>query len=83
MIARAFVKQNPFVVWGTGKQVRNWTYVSDIVDGTLLAAERISDGTAINLGTMERVSVLDAVEEVWPDDSAHPPGTVGTRGRHA
>lgn len=64
MIARAFVKQDPFVVWGTGKQIRNWTYVTDIAAGTLLAAEKIHDGTAVNLGTMERVSVLQAVEEV-------------------
>ena len=64
MIARAFVKQDPFVIWGTGKQIRNWTYISDIVTGTLLAAEKINDGTAVNLGTMERVSVLEAVQEV-------------------
>jgi nucleoside-diphosphate-sugar epimerase len=64
MIARAFVKQDPFVVWGTGEQIRNWTYVSDIVSGTILAAEKIDDGTAINLGTMERTRVIDAVKEV-------------------
>ena len=56
--------QNPFVVWGTGEQIRNWTHVSDIVEGTILAAEKINDGTAINLGTMERVRVIDAVREV-------------------
>ena len=64
MIARAFVKQDPFVVWGNGEQIRNWTHVSDIVAGTILAAERIDDGTAINLGTMERTRVIDAVREV-------------------
>lgn len=64
MIARAFVKQSPFVVWGTGEQIRNWTHVSDIVRGTILAAEKIDDGTAVNLGTMERTKVIDAVNEV-------------------
>jgi nucleoside-diphosphate-sugar epimerase len=64
MIARAFVKQDPFAVWGTGEQIRNWTYVGDIVRGTILAAEKIGDGTAINLGTMERTRVIDAVQEV-------------------
>jgi nucleoside-diphosphate-sugar epimerase len=64
MIARAFLKQDPFVVWGDGRQIRNWTYVSDIVEGTILAAERIDDGAAVNLGTTERTSVLDAVKEV-------------------
>jgi nucleoside-diphosphate-sugar epimerase len=64
MIARAFIRQDPFYVWGTGEQIRNWTYVQDIVDGTILAAERIDDGSAVNLGTMERVRVLDAVHMV-------------------
>ena len=64
MIARAFVKQSPFVVWGNGEQIRNWTHVSDIVRGTILAAEKIEDGTAVNLGTMERTRVIDAVREV-------------------
>ncbi len=64
MIARAFIKQNPFVVWGTGEQIRNWTYVGDIVSGTILAAEKIDDGTAVNLGTMERTRVIDAAKEV-------------------
>lgn len=64
MIARAFIGQDPFVVWGTGEQVRNWTYVGDIVRGTILAAEKIDDGTAVNLGTMERTRVIDAAREV-------------------
>jgi len=60
MIARAFIQQNPFEVWGTGEQVRNWTYIDDIVEGTVLAAEGIDDGTAVNLGTMQRIRVVDA-----------------------
>ena len=64
MIARAFIAQDPYVVWGNGEQIRNWTHVDDIVSGTILAAEKIDDGTAINLGTMERTRVIDAVQEV-------------------
>jgi nucleoside-diphosphate-sugar epimerase len=64
MIARAFIREDPFQVWGKGTQVRNWTYIDDIVSGTILAAQKIDDATAINLGTMERVRVCDAVREV-------------------
>jgi nucleoside-diphosphate-sugar epimerase len=64
MIARAFIGQNPFDVWGDGTQIRNWTYVDDIVSGTILAAEKIDDGTAVNLGTMERIRVMDAAKMV-------------------
>ena len=65
MIARAFIGQNPFEVWGDGTQIRNWTYIDDIVAGTILAGEKIDDGTPVNLGTMERVRVLDAVKMVF------------------
>lgn len=64
MIARAFIKQNPFEVWGNGNQIRNWTYVDDITEGTILTAERVRDGSAINLGTMERIKVIDAVKMI-------------------
>lgn len=64
MIARAFIEEDPFEVWGTGEQIRNWTYIDDIVEGTILAAEKVDNGTPINLGTMERVRVMGAVEEV-------------------
>ena len=65
MIARAFMDQNPFEVWGDGNQVRNWTYVGDIAEGMIASAESgVVDGTPINLGTMERTRVIDAVHEV-------------------
>jgi nucleoside-diphosphate-sugar epimerase len=64
MIARAFVGRDPFEVWGSGQQIRNWTYVGDIVEGTILSAEKIDDGTAVNLGTMERTRVIDAAREI-------------------
>lgn len=64
MIARAFIGQNPFEVWGNGQQIRNWTYVDDIVNGTILAAEKIDDGTAVNLGTTERIRVIDAAKMI-------------------
>jgi nucleoside-diphosphate-sugar epimerase len=64
MIGRALVRQDPFEVWGDGLQVRNWTHVDDIVRGTMLAAERVEDGGAVNLGTMERIRVIDAAREI-------------------
>jgi nucleoside-diphosphate-sugar epimerase len=72
MIARAFIRQDPFYVWGTGEQVRNWTYVEDIVEGTIRAAEAIDDGTAVNIGTMERIRVIDAAREVLAYAGANP-----------
>ena len=64
MIARGYLKLAPFEVWGDGEQIRNWTYVDDIVSGTIATAEKIHDGTSINLGTMERIKVKDCADQV-------------------
>lgn len=61
LIRRAVERQDPYIVWGTGEEDRDFTHVSDIVDGTILAAERISDGTPVNLGTSKRYKIKDAV----------------------
>jgi nucleoside-diphosphate-sugar epimerase len=64
-IAKAFIKQDPYQIWGDGQQIRNWTYVEDIVAGLLLAAEKINDAIAVNLGTTEWTKVIDMVEMIF------------------
>lgn len=64
LIARASVGRDPFEVRGSGEQSRNRTRVSAVVNGTIFAAEQISDGTAVNLGTMERTHLMDAAQDV-------------------
>jgi UDP-glucose 4-epimerase len=63
-IAKALIKQDPYEIWGSGLQDRNFTYVSDIVHGLKLATERISDCRAINIGTDEITKIIDAVKVV-------------------
>lgn len=75
MIARAFIKQDPFEIWGDGTQVRNWTHVDDIVEG-LLASEALLDAGAqdnleLNIGTTERTSVLQAAQMIVEAAQSH------------
>lgn len=65
LIAKAFVKMDPYVIWGTGEQDRNFTYVQDIVDALILASEKISDGSAINAGRDDRVTINQATDLVF------------------
>lgn len=46
------------IIFGDGKQTRDYVYVKDIVRGNLLALEK-GDGEAINLGSAKQISVLD------------------------
>jgi len=62
LMYKAVEKMEPFEIWGNGQQERDFTYVTDIVDGSILASEKISDCTPINLGTGKRYSILRVVE---------------------
>ena len=64
LIYKAIKKMDPYEIWGDGKQERDFTYVEDIVDGSILAGEKIFDGTPINLGTGRRYRIIDVVEMI-------------------
>jgi len=65
LIAKAFVKMDPYVIWGTGEQDRNFTYVEDIVDALVLAAEKIEDGSPVNAGREDRITISRSCELVF------------------
>jgi UDP-glucose 4-epimerase len=61
---RALRREDPFVVWGSGEQERGFTYVTDIVEGQILSAEKITDGTAVNLGWDTRYKIKEVVNMI-------------------
>jgi nucleoside-diphosphate-sugar epimerase len=72
LIEKALDAQDPFVVWGSGNQERGFTYVDDIVDGSILAAEATTDASPINLGWDKRYSIR-AVAELILQTTGHTP----------
>jgi len=56
---RAVRKENPLIVWGSGNQGRDFIYIDDFVSGLQVAILKISDGSAVNIGTGEFVTFKD------------------------
>lgn len=50
---------NPLIVWGDGEQSRAFTYVTDIVQGMILAIEKKAFGEVFNIGTQEEIKIKD------------------------
>ena len=46
LIEKALDRQDPYEVWGSGNQARGFTYVTDIVNGSIAACEKVEDGEA-------------------------------------
>src|SRR4030095_11589060 len=65
LIYKAIRMMDPYTIWGNGKQERDFTYVDDIVDGTILASERVFDGDPINLGTGQKYKLIDVAETIF------------------
>lgn len=59
-LARA-LSDRPLTVHGDGHQVREFTYVDDVVAATLAAAEHGERGSVYNIGGGEPVAVLEAI----------------------
>jgi UDP-glucose 4-epimerase len=75
LIEKALSRQDPYEVWGSGEQERGFTYVDDIVEGSVLACEKIEDGTAINLGWDKRFKIRDVASKIL-EISGHRPKEV-------
>jgi UDP-glucose 4-epimerase len=65
LIYKAVEHMDPFEIWGNGQQERDFTYVEDIVSGTVKAAEIVTDNTPINLGTGTRYKIIDVVKMIF------------------
>lgn len=65
LIAKTFIEMDPFIIWGTGQQDRNFTYVQDIADALVLAAEKIEDGSPVNAGKDDRITLDQAAELIF------------------
>jgi GDP-L-fucose synthase len=64
LIGRAVSGEDPLTVWGDGTAVRDFLYVSDAVDGILLAFEKGVGKGAFNLGTGHGYSIRQLVAAV-------------------
>ncbi len=60
--ARAAKKEDPFEVWGSGHQGRDFVHIDDVIDCILLAMDHIHDGTAINIGMGKLTSFREIIE---------------------
>src|SRR5207249_12210670 len=63
----ALVDEQEIEIYGDGEQTREFTYVSDAVDGTVKAASADVVGQIVNLGGGSRVTVnrvLDTLEDI-------------------
>lgn len=58
------LKNEPIQVDGDGKQTRSFCYVTDLIRGILLLAEKGPSGEAMNLGNEKEITVLELAQDI-------------------
>ena len=61
LIRKAVEKQDPYEVWGTGEEVRDFIHVSDMARGSLLALEKYATCDPVNLGCGKAAKIGEIV----------------------
>jgi len=56
------LNDTPITVYGNGKQTRDFTYISDVIDANILAMKSGKIGEIYNIGGGSRISVNDAIK---------------------
>ena len=74
LIRRVVAREDPFKVWGTGRDVRDFIYVKDLVDGMLTVLEHGDPADAVNIasGPQRAVTVKDVVDTIFEIENFHP-----------
>lgn len=62
LAARAAAKEDPFVVWGTGKQARDFIHIDDIIDFIFVLMDNVQDGSGWNIGSGKLTSFLEIID---------------------
>jgi nucleoside-diphosphate-sugar epimerase len=52
------------VIYGDGEQSRDFTYIDNVVEANVLAAEGDASGVAVNVACSDRITVNELVERI-------------------
>jgi UDP-N-acetylglucosamine/UDP-N-acetylgalactosamine 4-epimerase len=55
---------HPAVIYGDGRQTRDFTYIEDVVNANILACEQLGKGNCVNVGTGKATSVLELLDTI-------------------
>jgi len=64
LIRRAIEGEDPFSVWGDGLDIKDFLYVTDFIDGMLLAFEKANDFEPINIASGTPVTIREVIKVI-------------------
>jgi GDP-L-fucose synthase len=64
LIRKAVDRVDPYEVWGSGDEVRDFLHVSDLARGCLLMLEKCADCDPVNIGLGKAVTIKEIIQNI-------------------
>jgi nucleoside-diphosphate-sugar epimerase len=62
VIRRVARRESPIIVWGSGRQLRDFIYIGDVIDAVFASYEHLHPGEALNLGSGQGTTFMQLAE---------------------
>ncbi len=69
LIRKVVKRRNPIEVWGDGNEVKDFIYVDDLVEGDLLAMEKIESFDPINIASGRPCTIKEVLKAILDADN--------------
>ena len=61
LIRKVVARNNPLEVWGDGSEIKDFIYIGDLIDGMLLAMEKLESYEPLNIASGKPISVKESL----------------------
>jgi len=68
LIRRVVERHDPLVVWGDGSDLKDLTYITDLVDGMVFAMEKLDEFIILNLAAGQSYTIKETLETILEAD---------------
>lgn len=76
LIRKVVERHNPLEVWGDGRDIKDFIYVEDLVEGLTLAMEKINQFDQINIGGGKSITIRQILKAILEADNFKNPKIV-------
>jgi len=68
LIRRVVERHNPLVVWGDGSDLKDLTYITDLIDGMMTAMEKLDEFTIVNIAAGQSYTIKETLQTILEAD---------------
>ena len=71
MIRRAVEREDPYVVWGDGNDIKDFIYIDDFINGMIASFVHFGGGEEINIASGFEITIKEIIKIIFEIEELH------------